>query len=56
MFSSYGNQKTVDMPADNYVLSKKDILIDNSLFIPDACAFEDDGIHWAVYYKIEWLR
>ncbi|PID27245.1 MAG: hypothetical protein CR982_06515 [Candidatus Cloacimonadota bacterium] len=48
MFSSYNNETTVFMENDNYKITSSDINIDNSLFKPNQCSFEKDGIYWSL--------
>lgn len=38
---------TAAMPEDNLRAVAEDITIDDSLFVPDACSFEQDGIYWS---------
>jgi len=40
-------EKTLDMPKNNFEISAADVEIDNSLFKPDVCAFEEGGIYWS---------
>lgn len=47
MFSAYSKEATVSMSDDNYKTSKSYININNSLFKPDACSFENNGIYWS---------
>lgn len=48
MFNANTNETTVSMNDDNYITAKTDININNSLFKPDVCSFEDDGIYWSL--------
>jgi hypothetical protein len=48
MFSAYSEETTVEMDADNLKTTANDIYIDNSLFKPDMCSFEENGIYWSV--------
>lgn len=41
------NEKTAEMNENNLKISAADVEINNSLFKPDVCAFEKDGIYWS---------
>ncbi len=47
MFSAYSKETTVFMSDDNYITAKSDVNINDSLFKPNACSFENDGIYWS---------
>lgn len=41
------SNSNVYMSENNLEKTKEDITINNTLFIPDACSFEEDGIYWS---------
>jgi hypothetical protein len=48
MINANSGEKTAEMEADNLEISAADVEIDNSLFKPDVCSFEKDGIYWSL--------
>ncbi|MDR0754396.1 MAG: hypothetical protein LBF04_03305 [Prevotellaceae bacterium] len=40
-------EKTAEMESDNLKVCASDVEIDNSLFKPDMCSFEENGIYWS---------
>jgi hypothetical protein len=40
-------EKTAEMAANNLTVSAADVEIDNLLFKPNACSFEEGGIYWS---------
>lgn len=47
MINANTGEKTAEMKANNLEISAIDIEIDNSLFKPNVCAFEEGGIYWS---------
>jgi hypothetical protein len=48
MINANTNEKTAEMEKDNLKISAADVEINNSLFKPDVCAFEEGGIYWSL--------
>jgi len=47
MINSNTNEKTAEMEENNLKISAADVEIDNSLFKPNVCSFEKNGIYWS---------
>ena len=47
MISENSGEKTAVMNENNLKISAADVEINNSLFKPDACSFEEHGIYWS---------
>jgi hypothetical protein len=47
MINDNTKEKTAEMEMDNLKISQADIDINNSLFKPDMCSFEEGGIYWS---------
>ncbi|MDR3287327.1 MAG: hypothetical protein LBT27_07785 [Prevotellaceae bacterium] len=47
MINDNTNEKTAEMEADNLKITAADVEINNDLFKPDMCSFEEGGIYWS---------